>query len=484
MRIRTAVFAAFALCVTTRLAAATYTVMNTNDAGVGSLRQAILDANGNVGADTIAFSMVGSGVHTIAPTSQLPTITDAVTIDGYTQPGALANTNPPGQGTNAVLLIEIDGTNASFEGVLKTQGPSNSNVTIRGLVINRSPGVAIIIYGQGSNFAVEGCFLGTDPTGLTTIDRDNVEGVLIDISAMNVRIGGSTPAARNVISGNASTQIAFGCNSSAGGTGHLIQGNLIGPDATGAAVPPHNFAGQNNGLNLCYGVSGVTVGGATAAERNVISGNVGVGVNLASSFSNDVHDNTIRGNYIGTDVTGSARLGNGAGIQINQGNNNVFDNVISANGGEGISVSGSNVPIQGNKIGTDAGGTAALGNAGIGVHAYNASATIGGTGAGEPNVIAYNGTNSSNGHGVRIEGNTTGNAVRANSIHDNVGLGISFGGGTPTPNDPGDADTGPNGLQNYPVLSTLTPAAVETPEAGLRIQGVLHSTTFSPIPPA
>ena len=99
-------------------------------------------------------------------------------------------------------MIEIDGTAASFEGVLKTQGPSNSNVTIRGLVINRSPGVAILIFGQGSNFAVEGCFLGTDPTGLTTIDRDNVEGILIDSSALNVRIGGSTPAARNIISGN------------------------------------------------------------------------------------------------------------------------------------------------------------------------------------------------------------------------------------------------------------------------------------------
>ena len=464
------------LLAATRLSAATYTVTTTADSGPGSLRQAILDANANPGADTIAFSIAGSGVHTIAPAGQLPTITDAVTIDGYTQPGSSANTNPPDQGTNAVLMIEIDGTNASFEGVLKTQGSSNSNVTIRGLVINRSPGVAIIIFGQGSNFAVEGCFLGTDPTGLTTIDRDNVEGVLIDGSPTNVRIGGTTPAARNLISGNSSTQIAFGCNGNAGGTGHLIQGNLIGPDATGAAKPPANFQGQNNGLNLCYGVSNVTVGGATAAERNVISGNVGVGVNLASSFSNDVHDNTVRGNYIGTDVTGSARLGNGAGIQINQGNNNVFDNVISANGGEGISVSGSNVPIQGNKIGTDAGGTVALGNAGIGVHTYNASATIGGTGAGEPNVIAYNGTNPSNGHGVRIEGNTTGNSVRANSIHDNVGLGISFGGGTPTPNDPGDADTGPNGLQNYPVLSTLTPAAPETPEAGLHIQGVLHST--------
>ena len=55
-----------------------------------------------------------------------------------------------------------------------------------------------------------------------------------------VRIGGTAPAARNVISGNNFAGIAFGCNSSGGGTGHMIQGNLIGTDATGAAAPPDN----------------------------------------------------------------------------------------------------------------------------------------------------------------------------------------------------------------------------------------------------
>ena len=93
--------------------AATFTVTNTNDSGPGSLRQAILDANGAVGADTIAFNIVGSGVQTIAPASALPQVTDGITIDGYTQPGASANTNGPTQGTNAVILIEIDGTNTA-----------------------------------------------------------------------------------------------------------------------------------------------------------------------------------------------------------------------------------------------------------------------------------------------------------------------------------------------------------------------------------
>ena len=96
------------------LAATTFTVTNTSDSGAGSLRQAITDANANPGADTIAFNITGSGVHTISPASALPTITEALTINGYSQPGASANTNPPNQGTNAVIQIEIDGTNLNL----------------------------------------------------------------------------------------------------------------------------------------------------------------------------------------------------------------------------------------------------------------------------------------------------------------------------------------------------------------------------------
>ena len=85
------------------LSAITYTVTSTADSGAGTLRQAILDANANPGADTIAFNIVGTGPHTIAPATPLPAVTEAVTIDGYTQPGSSANTNPVGQGLNTVL---------------------------------------------------------------------------------------------------------------------------------------------------------------------------------------------------------------------------------------------------------------------------------------------------------------------------------------------------------------------------------------------
>ena len=87
------------------LAASTFTVANTNDSGAGSFRQAIMDANANPGLDTIAFAIPGSGVQTIAPTSTLPTITDPVVIDGYTQPGSVANTLPIGD--SAVLQLSL-----------------------------------------------------------------------------------------------------------------------------------------------------------------------------------------------------------------------------------------------------------------------------------------------------------------------------------------------------------------------------------------
>src|SRR5260221_11162824 len=92
------------------LLAATFTVTNTNDSGPGSLRQAILDANGNPGTDTIAFNIPGQGVQTIRPLTPLPPVTDdaGVTIDGYTQPGSSPNTLAAGD--NAVLLIELDGS--------------------------------------------------------------------------------------------------------------------------------------------------------------------------------------------------------------------------------------------------------------------------------------------------------------------------------------------------------------------------------------
>src|SRR5712691_7904307 len=126
-----------------------FTVMNTNDTGGGSLRQAILDAN-SMGGGTINFNIPGGGVHTISPMTVLPTITQTVTIDGYTQPGSSANTNPPTMGINAVLLIELNGQfSGSNFGGLTVNAP---NCTVRGLVINRFVGDGIRVCADGNVF--------------------------------------------------------------------------------------------------------------------------------------------------------------------------------------------------------------------------------------------------------------------------------------------------------------------------------------------
>src|SRR5207247_1645409 len=136
--------------------------------------------------------------------------------------------------------------------------------------------------------------------------------------------------------------------------------------------------------------------------------------------------NLIQGNYIGTDINGTAALGNaGAGIQLftfvqPTGVNTVAGNIISSNGGDGIVSYTNNFLIQGNYIGTDVNGTADLGNGNNGIE-VTASATnnmIGGAAAGAGNTIAFNGknTNASNGDGVHIDDGSTGNSILGNSI--------------------------------------------------------------------
>ena len=137
----------------------TFTVTTTADSGAGSLRQAILDANANAGADTIAFNIAGSGVHTITLASLLAPLTSPVTIDGYTQSGASANTQPFGQGLNTVLRIQVTGG----AGVGTCFTVQASDTTIKGLVVNGC--TTSVDIQSGSNNRVEGNFMGTDPTG-------------------------------------------------------------------------------------------------------------------------------------------------------------------------------------------------------------------------------------------------------------------------------------------------------------------------------
>src|SRR5262245_51231687 len=145
----------------------TLTVINTNDSGAGSLRQAILDANAAAGADTIAFNIGGGGVQTISPLSQLPTITGAVTIDGWTQPGFAGSP-----------IIELSGASAgaSASGLIITAG----NSTVRGLVINRFSIAGIGFFTNGGN-VVEGNYIGTNVAGTAALGN-GVQGMFVATS--------------------------------------------------------------------------------------------------------------------------------------------------------------------------------------------------------------------------------------------------------------------------------------------------------------
>ena len=396
--------------------AADFGVTNTGDGGAGSLRQAILDANARGGADKISFAIPGGGVKTISPASALPTITDPVTIDGYTQPGSTPNTNGPGLGDNAALKIELNGA-AAGSGV-PGLNISTTNSTVKGLVINRFSSYGIRLGGDGGH-TVEGNFIGTDAAGSADLGNGS-SGVIVNTASGTAAntVGGTTPAARNVISGNGGGGGAVWIHTNS--PGNRVQGNFIGTDAAGTA----DLGNTGHGVHVRYGTGGV-IGGATPEARNVISGNGLDGVVFDSgSAGGRIEGNFVRGNFIGTDVTGTRALGN----------------------------SGNGVVLDG-RCGT------------LRDH------TVGGTGPGEGNVIAHNRIS-----GVAVVedscfisgfgSSALGNRVLGNSIHENGGLGIDLGATGPTANDPGDGDGGPNGQQNSPTLASASHSGSSTTVEG------------------
>src|SRR5262249_15822773 len=143
----------------------TFTVTNTSDSGAGSLAQAILDANGhaNVGGvrDTIAFDIPGAGLHKITLTNTLPTLTDPVGVDGYTQPGASPHPNPMDQPDNGVLQIQIAGSDQTRRGLVVGAGAGGS--TIEGLDItgfSNTLGAGISLSATAGGNQVVGDFIG------------------------------------------------------------------------------------------------------------------------------------------------------------------------------------------------------------------------------------------------------------------------------------------------------------------------------------
>lgn len=461
--------ATLALCASAR--AATVTVNSTSSVvdfagaqrvsdlpgpdGLVTFHEAALATTNTLGPDVIAFHIPWSDPGVLAGSFRIDSegsITlgdDDTTVDGSTQTAFTGDTS---EGPEIWLFGTIP-TSMSVPGLL-IQSDRNRVIGIGGFHWFKH-GIQI----EGNDNVVIGC---------TTVQVLN-SGVWI--TGANNRIGGPAASDRNLFS-LCGTGITV---SSPAATGNVIQGNYIGTDITGTSELGNNSCGIS-------AASWTTIGGALPGEGNVIAANghlgeheapIGRQVWLLGDY------NTVLGNRIGTDHTGTVALGGSvsAGIEISGTSNTVgapgAGNLISghswnARGGfqVGVRLSGGqgNV-IQSNRIGTDVSGTLALPNVrGVEFAMYSfvdlaRNSRIGGAGPGEGNVIAHNLAD-----GVAVNGSAGLGAIGAtlsrNSIFANGELGMNLATGfiaypgTVTLNDAGDADAGPNNLVNFPVLAS------------------------------
>ena len=410
-----------------RLAPATFTVINADDSGTGSLRAAITAANTAPGADRIEFA-IGTGHQTIDLLSALPAISSPVAIAGQTQPGFVDSP-----------LIELNGAGAGTDtdGIFVRAGGSGS--VIRSLVINRFDDIGIRLL--RTSCVVRGCFIGTDAAG--TAAQGNGLGIEIDgtnfVTGAASVIGGPAAGWRNVISGNLGTGVAVDGQDA---KQIVIQGNFIGTDVNGAAA----IGNGGDGVSLSNGANANLIGGTTAGSGNVISGNAGHGVMMEGlEVPRAViltHDNTVQGNLIGTDINGTAALPNGGGgvalLDLTSANRiggtaAGARNIISGNSGAGVRLSGASIAnkIKGNFIGTDAAGAVGLGNTGDGIVIENSASgnVIGGPVVEARNIISGNGDD-----GVAlvtatantILGNFIGTDAAGTGLVGNTGDGVSI----------------------------------------------------------
>jgi hypothetical protein len=408
------------------------------------------------------------------------------------------------------------GVNASGTAALPNTGNGvrleNSPSRIEGNTISANGASGIrITSAEPFGSLIADNFIGTDSAGNTALGNGN-GGIRIDTENFPTSETQQTKIYDNVISGNTgdgvyavttntslksnvapqgdiSDGLILGRRPAAPNPRPEIEapGNRIGTNAAGTAALPNT----GNGINLQD--TGAKIDG------NIISANAVGGLNSVLLSARAATQ--ITNNFIGTDTSGNNDLGNGAnGITLEFGGalptTEIYDNVISGNTGDGVyAVNTSGISklnaapegdisdglilgrrqsnpnplvegtIPGNHIGLNAAGTAALGNSGNGVFINNVPTKIGGADIADGNQIAYNGAN-----GIVIAGGA-GNLILSNAIFSNALRGIDLGGDGVTLNDLGDADTGANNLQNYPVLTSAASNGSST-----NISGVINTT--------
>jgi hypothetical protein len=345
--------------------------------------------------DNVISGNLGHGVQLQTGITAAPAMTIA---------GNRIGTNAAG---DAAVGNGLDGIRVTNANTLTIGGttPAQRNV------ISGNGEDGIHLAANASNTTILGNYIGLDDVG-TGVLGNGMNGVeaLATPAAAGILIGGDSAGDQNVISGNTLSGVRL-----VGAGGVTTSGNLIGTDAAGSAA-----AGNSTGVFLFGATSGVTVGGSSAGERNVISGNV-QGISTSSGTQNG---NTILGNYIGLDDAGTAAIPNTTdGVVVNTAGDLIVGgtgpgegNVISGNGDDGVQLSalGSGTTVTGNLIGTDATGIAPLGNAQNGIELLSGGHTIGGSAAAGGNAIG------ANSKGIDVLGAAASNNTIANNA---VGFG-------------------------------------------------------------
>ncbi len=331
-------------------------VTTTANSGAGSLYECINFANSNPGT-TISFNIPGPGNQSagadswwrISPTSALPTVTAAGTIiDATTQTVNQGDTNSLGP------EVEINGagTAANTDGLSLTGGGS----TVRGLVVNRFTRQGIVAQTAGGN-TIAGNYIGVNATG--TADLGN-GGNGIALSIGNNTIGGLTVADRNVISGNDVAGILF---ITAPTTNNFVLGNYIGTNAAGTAAIGNTTHGINIASAPGNTIGGTAVGAGNlisgnggdgisiydpSSSSNIIQGNlIGTDASGTSPVPNNgaagirfwmgADDNRIGGTGTGAGNTIAFNAGDGVYLaDANADNNQIIGNAIFSNTGLGI----------------------------------------------------------------------------------------------------------------------------------------------------
>lgn len=386
----------------------TFVVTNVTDSGdntnpgTGTLRRALLNANSTAGFDHIVFDLPGSGVKTIVIKNYLPDITDprGVWLDGRHKTDGSLNDDQ----------IEIDGS-LSTDGHYGFKVTAGNNV-VEGLTLNGFDTVAAIALIASNNNKIIGNRLGTNPAG--TLAKPNYAGIQL-IGASNnviggtegVRPGGACVGSCNVIAGNRVNQLVL----QDGSQGNKVIGNFIGVNQAGTAA----LQATGDGILIGNAFNNI-IGGPTPQERNVISGNgeIDIEVGLAKSSGN-----LIQGNFIGTNSAGNAIVTGpgktGIMLQGNAAGNLIDGNVISGHTQSGIFVTGApRTEIRNNRIGMAATTDAKMGNLEQGIRVKSIGTNI------HHNRIAYSGRD-----GINIDLTAAATRISENAIFDNVRFGIN-----------------------------------------------------------